>query len=114
MFDAPFTSHQQPMPGGRVRLSLQGELDYGTAPFARRDVAAAQRGARELVIDLSGVDKADVFGLAVLLKAWHAGPRNGCRIRVVGASHAVQRAWRSADMLRPLARLATPSHATAA
>src|SRR3954447_24674528 len=103
MFDAPFTSLRQPLDGGRVRLSLQGELDYSTAPFARRDLVAAQRGARELVVDLSGLEKADIFGLAVLLKAWHAGPRSGCRIRLVNASQAVQRAWRSAAVLGPLA-----------
>src|SRR3954452_7042057 len=114
MSDAPFSSQCQPLDGGRVRLSLQGELDYSTAPFARRDVLAAQDGAREVLIDLSGIEKADVFGLAVLLKAWHAGPRNGCRIRLVSASQSVQRAWRATNMLGPPARVPTRSPAAAA
>jgi anti-anti-sigma factor len=114
MYDAPFTTHEEQLARGRTRLSLSGDLDYSTAPFARRALAAAQDGSRELVVDLSGVEKADVFGLAVLLKAWHAGPRQGCRIRLVRASQAVQRAWRGAKMIEPLGRLATPSHARAA
>src|SRR3954451_325924 len=113
MLDAPFTTQQREMPGGRLRLELSGELDYATAPFARRAVAAAQTDRPELVIDLSGIEKADIFGLAVLVKAWHAGPSNGCRIRLVKASRAVKGAWRAADM-RPLGRLATPSHPAAA
>jgi anti-anti-sigma factor len=114
MSDAPpFNTQRHELSGGRLRLELQGELDYATAPFARRAVAAAQTTTPELVIDLSGIEKADVFGLAVLLKAWHTGPRNGCRIRLVRASRAVKGAWRAADM-RPLGRLATPSHPAAA
>ena len=84
----PLTTHAEPVTAGRRRLALRGDLDYDNAHFARQAVAAAQSDARELVIDVSGVEKADVFGLAVLLKAWHAGPRNGCRIRLVRAPTA--------------------------
>src|SRR4051794_30028834 len=61
MTDAPFTTKRHEMAGGRLRLELHGELDYATAPFARRAVAAAQTTTPELVIDLSGIEKADVF-----------------------------------------------------
>jgi anti-anti-sigma factor len=114
MHRIPFSSHAQPLTAGRRRLSLLGDLDYATAPFARQAVAAAQTDTRELVIDVSGVDKADVFGLAVLLKAWHTGPADGCGIRIVKASTAVRRAWSAARMLEPLGRLSAPSHARAA
>jgi len=109
----PLTTHAEPVTAGRRRLALRGDLDYDNAHFARQAVAAAQTDARELVIDVSGVEKADVFGLAVLLKAWHTGPANGCGIRVVKASTAVRRAWNAAR-LEPLRRLSRPSHAHAA
>jgi len=115
MLHPPLTLHAEPLTAaGRRRLTLSGELDYGTAPFARQAVTAAQADARELVIDVSGVEKADVFGLAVLLKAWHAGPANGCRIRVVKASTAVRGAWQAVRPLQPLGRLASPSRVRAA
>jgi len=114
MSQTALISSEQRLAGNRVLLLLRGDLDYDTAPYARVAVAEAQGRTRELVIDLSGVERADAFGLAVVLTAWHAGPRAGCRVRVVKASRSVQRAWCSAKMLRPLGRLASPSHAHAA
>ena len=70
---APFFSEQRPLPGGGLALVLYGELDYDTAPFVRRAVAAALAAADgPLVLDLGSVLDADAFGLAVLLKAQHA------------------------------------------
>jgi len=69
---APFFSEQRPLPGGGLALVMYGELDYDTAPFARRAVDAAVAAADgQVVLDLASVLTADAFGVAVLLKAQH-------------------------------------------
>jgi len=96
MTDPPFTSEQRRCDSGRVRLLLRGELDYETAVFARRAIASAVPATDDLVIDLSGIEKADAFGLAVLLRARHTGVADGCRIRLVNASAPLRDVWQTA------------------
>jgi anti-anti-sigma factor len=98
MTDPPFTSEQRRLDDGRVRLLLRGELDYETAVFARRAIAGAVPASAELVIDLSGIEKADAFGLAVLLRARHAGVAEGCRVRLVNASPPLRNVWATAKV----------------
>ena len=99
MTDAPpFSCEQHRLDDGRLRLVLRGELDYETAVFARRAIAGAVLAAADLVIDLSGIEKADAFGLAVLLRARHAGLADGCRIRLVNASPPLRDVWATAQV----------------
>jgi anti-anti-sigma factor len=99
MTDAPpFSCEQRRLGDGRVRLMLRGELDYETAVFARRAIASVVSSTGDLVIDLSGVAKADAFGLAVLLRARHAGQAGGCRIRLVNASPPLRDVWQTAQV----------------
>lgn len=99
MTDAPpFSCEQHRLDDGRVRLALRGELDYETAVFARRAIASVIPAAADLVIDLSGVEKADAFGLAVLLRARHVGISQGCRIRLVNASPPLRDVWATAQV----------------
>jgi anti-anti-sigma factor len=65
----PLHFDEQPLADGHVRLTLSGDLDYDTAVFARRAIARTAAAERRLVIDLSGVRRADAFGWAVLVKA---------------------------------------------
>jgi anti-anti-sigma factor len=92
----PFSTEQRRLDDGRIRLTLRGELAYETAVFARRAIASVIPSTNDLVIDLSGIDKADAFGLAVLLRARHAGQADGCRIRLVNASPPLRDVWQTA------------------
>ena len=98
MTDPPFTTVQRRLDDGRVRLLLRGELDYETAVFARRAIAGVIPSTDNLVIDLSGIDKADAFGLAVLLRARHTSLAEGCRIRLVNASAPLRDVWATATV----------------
>ena len=97
MTDPPFSSEQRRLADGRVRLLIRGELDYGTAVFARRAIAGVVSATDNVVIDLSGIEKADAFGLAVLLRARHAGLADGRRIRLVNASAPLRDVWTTAQ-----------------
>jgi anti-anti-sigma factor len=99
MTDAPpFSCEQRRLDDGRVRLMLRGELDYETAVFARRAIASAVPATDDLVIDLSGIEKADAFGLAVLLRARHTSAAEGCRVRLVNASPPLRAVWQTAQV----------------
>ena len=94
----PFSCEQLRLDDGRVRLLLRGELDYETAVFARRAIAGVISATDNVVIDLSGIEKADAFGLAVLLRARHAGVAGGCQVRLVNLSRPLRDVWQTAQV----------------
>jgi anti-anti-sigma factor len=66
--------------GERQVVSLSGELDIAHAPSldeAVRELCAA--GAREIVVDLGGVDFIDSSGLRALLASMSVCEDHGCR-----------------------------------
>jgi len=68
-------------------VALLGELDVATLPVAERVLAEAQvRGARRLVLDLSGVTFLDLSGLRLLFSAHD---RWGPALEVVGGREEV-------------------------
>ncbi|WP_230984641.1 STAS domain-containing protein [Microbispora oryzae] len=57
-------------PGDLVAVALAGSLDFTNADRFGADLrAAADRGCRTLILDMSGLDFCDSTGLRVLLKA---------------------------------------------
>jgi anti-anti-sigma factor len=96
---APLHCDQRHRPDGVLELVFSGELDHGTAPFARRAIEVARDDAAAgLVIDVAGVASADAFGLAVLLRARYV---HGARLR--NASPAVAALLRETDSRRGFA-----------
>ena len=73
-------------------LSLYGELDRTTTRFIDREVARAEESrAREIVIDLSGLDIIDSAGLKVLAEAHARSQANGGRVGLLRGSSQVER-----------------------
>lgn len=73
--------------GGRLVVTLDGELDVAGAPELRqRLVELVAAGARDLVVDLDGVTSVDDVGLGVLVGgAWRVRSRGGTFAVVCGA-----------------------------
>src|ERR1019366_5842160 len=78
--------------GERYTLALRGELDLAAA---RQVDAAARRvcgeGAREVVIDLGGLDFMDSTGLRALLSCMHLCEERGCAFSVTPGRPQVER-----------------------
>jgi anti-sigma B factor antagonist len=78
--------------GSAARLTASGEIDSTSAPVLKdRLVALLDAGAREVVIDLTGVTFLDSAGLCVLAATYRRASAEGCRLRVLAASGAVMR-----------------------
>ena len=88
MTHVPFACEHRRLPGGALLLVMFGELQFDTAPYARGEIAAARETHDgDLLIDLSHVDAADAFGIALLLKAQLV-----FNVHLVGASAALAEA----------------------
>jgi anti-sigma B factor antagonist len=87
--------------GGRRTLVLTGELDLVTAPSLERAVASVLEGpARELVLDVRGVQFVDSTGFRALLAA-----KDGCQAAGIGFAmtrgpDAVQRVFDVSGVLK--------------
>ena len=65
--------------GGIVRLT--GRLDLATVPGLAGRARELLAGRSEAGVDLSGVERADSAGLALLLEMQREANRAGCRLR---------------------------------
>jgi anti-sigma B factor antagonist len=64
---SPFEIHTE-LNGDAARLTLAGELDMATAPRVEEAIAAVlAKGARDVIVDLSGLAFVDSSGLRVLI-----------------------------------------------
>ena len=73
-------------------LSLYGELDRRTTRFIDREVTRAEGSlARQIVIDLSGLDIIDAAGLEVLARAHARSQANGGRVGLLRGSSQIER-----------------------
>lgn len=73
-----------------IVVFLEGSLDRRGAAALRDDVhALISNGARQLLVDLSGVAMLDSSGMSVLIAAMKAARNNGGDLRVAGANARV-------------------------
>jgi anti-anti-sigma factor len=104
-----FTCDVRTEPGGAVRVLPTGDLDMATSTIlADRLAEVWESGARNLVLDLSGLRFMDSTGLRLVL-AWDARCReDGCGISLVPGPRAVQRVFEITGMLQRLPFVETP------
>jgi anti-sigma B factor antagonist len=78
--------------GQRHRIMLSGELDVASAQLldAMLDDACSE-GARELVLDLGGIEFMDSEGLNAILRGKARCEERGCRYSVTPAQRPAQR-----------------------
>lgn len=78
----------------RPQLVLAGELDIASAKLLHDAVTrACDDGARELTIDLAGLEFVDSSGLAAIVYASWLCERAGCELALVPGSAEVQRVF---------------------
>jgi anti-sigma B factor antagonist len=79
---------------GALVLQLLGELDLASVPTFGAALALAEHDARELVIDLSGLEFVDSSGISQFLAAHERAEREGRRLRFRRGSPTVERILR--------------------
>jgi anti-sigma B factor antagonist len=76
-------------------LAVSGEIDIGTAPYLKDDVAAVMDPeVRHLVLDFSGVSFCDSSGLSVLIGLWRILRDHHGALHLAAVPSAVSRALR--------------------
>lgn len=96
-------------------LSVAGELDVVGAPDLRQHVMAAVRtGTHRLVLDLTGVDFIDSFGLGVLIGALKRVRLLDGDLRLVVPEPRVRRVFEVCDLDRVFTLHASLEEAVAA
>lgn len=100
---AAFTCEVRREPGGAVHVLPAGDLDMASSPILEgRLTEVWESGARNLVLDLSGLRFMDSTGLRLVL-AWDARCReDGCAISLMPGPRAVQRVFEVTGMLQRL------------
>jgi anti-sigma B factor antagonist len=77
---------------GRVLIAVDGELDLATAPELRDVlVALPEEGAREVTLDLTGLEFIDSTGLSVLVMAFTRERAAGGSLVIRNPSQSVTR-----------------------
>ena len=91
--------------GPSLVARLAGEIDLQVADRLRSalDGALGEKGARHLVLDLSGVSLIDSSGLGVILGRYRHLLQNGGRISLVGMQPLVKRVMELSGLLRIIA-----------
>ena len=75
-----------------VRVTLEGELDLGSAyAFDRRLLAIEQTQPKMIVVDLRGLTMLDSAGLGRLVSAQRRARRGGWKLVLVRGGRAIQR-----------------------
>jgi anti-anti-sigma factor len=75
-----------------MRLTLEGELDLGSAyAFDRRLLAIEQEKPKLIVVDLRGLTMLDSAGLARLVSAQRRARKGGWKLVLVRGGRAIQR-----------------------
>ena len=76
---------------GTSTVRVEGELDIANAPVLDAVLAEAERGARELLLDLGGVSFVDSTGLRSLLLARRRASAAGRDLRLRNLPPGVER-----------------------
>jgi anti-sigma B factor antagonist len=72
-------------------VTLAGQLDVATAPNFRQSLQEAQYvGAQQVVVDLSGVEFLDSFGLGVLVGGLRRARLHGGRLVLAAANDRIR------------------------
>jgi anti-sigma B factor antagonist len=84
-------------------VSLSGEVDMASAQMVEEVLAeACSTGAREIVVDLSGVEFMDSTGLSVILKGNAYCAERGCAYSLTPAQRPVDRVLKTTGVSRML------------
>jgi phospholipid/cholesterol/gamma-HCH transport system permease protein len=80
-------------PGGNAVLTLWGPLDVRTAASVRRDLAQRLAGARiaSLDIDVTGIERGDMSGMAILYELIQGRFTPGVKARLIGLRPELQK-----------------------
>jgi anti-sigma B factor antagonist len=90
----------QAAPNGAQVFALHGSLDIATSPTVRAALLdAAERGQRELVIDLTRLEFLDSTGLGALIGAHKRAKENGGRVSLVVQEGQILRLLRITGLL---------------
>ncbi len=96
---APFDVSEDEVRPRIVRVSLEGELDLGSAyAFDRRLLAIEQKQPAMIVIDLRGLTMLDSAGLARLVSAQRRARRGGWKLVLVRGGRAIQRVLQTTQL----------------
>jgi anti-anti-sigma factor len=88
---------------GRHTIALSGELDVASAEILAEALAeACAAGARELVLDLGGIEFMDSTGLNAILRGQKLCEEHGCRWSLTPARQPVKRVLEVAGVLNRL------------
>ena len=87
-------------------LTVEGDVTFREAPQLRRKLFSAMKShpERNLVVELSGVDRFDTAAMAVLLEGLLESRNQGPEIYLVGASEPVIKVFRLAGFEDALLR----------
>lgn len=89
-----FSIDQQAVGQGRVVVRVRGSVDLFAAPeLKRRLIDAVNRGAQEIILDLSATEFLDSTGLGALLTAYKRLNGRGGRLVVVPGSPSIARVF---------------------
>ena len=85
---------------GVTRVTLEGELDIGSAyAFDRRLLAIEQGQPAMIVVDLRGLTMLDSAGLARLVSAQRRARRGGWKLVLVRGGRAIQRVLQTTQLV---------------
>jgi anti-anti-sigma factor len=96
--------------GERHVIVLGGELDIASAQILEDALAeACSAGAKELVIDMAGVEFMDSTGLRAILRGKTLCEEQQCAYRLTPAQHPVERTLELTGLPRSRLRLRRPA-----
>jgi anti-sigma B factor antagonist len=73
-------------------IEPRGELDLATAPALQTEIERAEASdAREIVLDMSGLDSIDSTGIWVLIRAARRSRMSGDRLRFLRGTGQIER-----------------------
>ena len=82
--------------GERALVKVEKDLDASVAQELRgRLRSLVENGTKELVIDLTGVDRIDSMGLGLLISARNSMEKNGGSFSVANTSENIQTVFRN-------------------